>query len=117
MAMLISNRAEPVCVVRPNLDHRPRLQSWCVNDLIPIRLAETRLQATDDFCFEGPPGNGRFLSQPTMKLLRQANADHPTPRAFHQRKASDDRSKGNPDNQATNGGNGETPHRTEPTAQ
>jgi hypothetical protein len=47
-----------------------------------------------------------------MKLFRQANADHPTPRAFHQRKASDDRSKGDPDNQASNGskrdGHGDT---------
>jgi len=26
----------------------------------------------------------RFLSQPTMKLFRKANTDHPTPRAFLQ---------------------------------
>ncbi len=38
------------------------LQSWCVNDLIPIRLLEARLQAIDDLGFEAPPGNGRFLS-------------------------------------------------------
>jgi len=54
-----------------------------------------------------------FLSQPTMKLFGQAKADHPTPRAFHQHKASDDRSKGDPDNQASNGskrdGHGDTP--------
>ena len=42
----------------------------------------------------------RFLSQPTMKLFGQAKADHPTPRPLHQRKASDGRSKGDPDNQA-----------------
>ena len=55
----------------------------------------------------------RFLSQPTMKLFRQAKTDHLTPRAFHQHKASDDRSKGDPDNQASNGskrdGHGDTP--------
>jgi hypothetical protein len=54
----------------------------------------------------------RFLSQPTMKLLRQANADHPTPRAFHQHKASDDRSKHQANDQASNGskrdGHGDT---------
>jgi hypothetical protein len=48
-----------------------------------------------------------------MKLFGQAKADHPTPRAFHQHKASDDRSKGDPDNQASNGskrdGHGDTP--------
>jgi hypothetical protein len=39
---------------------------------------------------------------------------------LHQGKASDDRSKGNPDNQAGNGGKGDglaTPHRTEPREQ
>jgi hypothetical protein len=55
----------------------------------------------------------RFLSQATMKLFRQPKADHPTPRAFHQHKASDDRSNGDPDNQASNGskrdGHGDTP--------
>jgi hypothetical protein len=55
----------------------------------------------------------RFLSQATMKLLRQAKADHPTPGPSHQRKASDDRSKGDPDHQSDNGGNrdghGDTP--------
>jgi hypothetical protein len=54
----------------------------------------------------------RFLSQPTMKLFGQPQTDHPTPRAFRQNKASDDRSKGNPDNQASNGsksdGHGDT---------
>ena len=48
----------------------------------------------------------RFLSQPTMKFFGQANTDHPTPRAFHQDKASDDGSNGDPDNQASNGSNG-----------
>ena len=85
------------------------LQSWCVND--PIRLLEARLQAIDDFRFEAPPSNGRFLSQPTMKLFGQAKADRPPPRAFHQRKAS--RSKGKADNQSDNDCNrdahGDTP--------
>ena len=54
-------------------------------------IAETRLQATDDFRFEAPPGNGRFLSQPTMKLLRQPQTDHPMSRPpLHQGKASID---------------------------
>jgi hypothetical protein len=75
---------------------------------------EARLQATDDFRFEAALGNGRFLSQPTMKLLRQAKANYPMSRPpFRQRKASDGRSKGNPDNQSDNGGNrdghGDTP--------
>jgi hypothetical protein len=42
-----------------------------------------------------------------MKLLRQANADHPTPRALYQGKASANRSKGKADNQASNSGNGD----------
>ena len=48
-----------------------------------------------------------FLSQPTMKLLRKANADHPTPGVFLPRKASDNSPKGNPDNQSANGGKGD----------
>jgi hypothetical protein len=71
-------------------------------------IAETRLQATDDFRFEAPPGNGRFLSQPTMKLLRQPQTDHPMSRPpLHQGKASNASPKGNPDNQAGNGGKGD----------
>jgi hypothetical protein len=74
-------------------------------------LAEARLQATDDFRFEAPLGNGGFLSQPTMKLSRQSNTDHPTPRPpFRQGKASDGCSKGDPDNQAGNGGKGDGRH-------
>jgi hypothetical protein len=66
---------------------------------------EARLQAIDDFCFEAALSNGRFLSQPTMKLFGQPKADRPPPRAFHQRKAS--RSKGKADNQSDNSGNGD----------
>ena len=84
---------------------RPHLQSWCVND--PIRLLEARLQATDDFRFEAPPGNGRFLSQPMMEVLGQPQIDHPTPRALYQGKGSANRSKGKADNQASNSGNGD----------
>ena len=74
-------------------------------------IAETRLQATDDFRFEAPPGNGRFLSQPTMKLLRQPQTDHPMSRPpLHQGKASNASPKGNPDNQAGNGGKGDDGH-------
>jgi len=55
----------------------------------------------------------RFLSQPTMKLFGQAKADHPTPRAFHQHKASDDCSKDQANDQSGNGskrdGHGDTP--------
>jgi hypothetical protein len=40
----------------------------------------------------------RFISQPTVKLLRKANADHPTPGVFHPPKASDNRPNGDPDN-------------------
>ena len=55
-----------------------------------------------------PPGNGRFLSQPTMKLLRQPQTDHPMSRPpLHQGKASNASPKGNPDNQAGNGGKGD----------
>src|SRR5260370_38511822 len=72
-----------------------------------ISAAETRLQAIDDFRFEAPPGNGRFLSQPTMKLLRQPQTDHPMSRPpLHQGKASNASPKGNPDNQAGKGGKG-----------
>jgi hypothetical protein len=71
-------------------------------------IAETRLQAIDDFRFEAPPGNGRFLSQPTMKLLRQPQTDHPMSRPpLHQGKASNASPKGNPDNQVGNGGKGD----------
>jgi len=45
----------------------------------------------------------RFLSQPTMKFFRQANTDHPTPRALHQGKASDSRSKDQANDQSGNG--------------
>jgi hypothetical protein len=66
------------------------------------------LQATDDFRFEAAHMIRRFLSQPTMKLFRQAKADHPMSRPpLHRRKASDNHSKGDPDNQADNGGNGD----------
>jgi hypothetical protein len=72
------------------------------------------LQATDDFRFEAPLGNGRFLSQPTMKLFWQPKANHPMSRPpFRQGKASDGCSKGDPDNQADQGrnrdGHGDTP--------
>jgi hypothetical protein len=74
-------------------------------------LAEARLQATDDFRFEAPLGNGRFLSQPTMKLLGQSQTDHPMSRPpFRQGKASDGCSKGDPDNQSGNGGKGDGRH-------
>src|SRR4029453_7661413 len=87
---------------------QPHLQSWCVNDLIPIWLAEARLQATDDFRFEAPLGNGSFLSQPTMKLLRQPKADHPMSRPpLRQGKASDGCSKHQANDQSGNGGNGD----------
>jgi hypothetical protein len=50
----------------------------------------------------------RFLSQPTMKFFRQANTDHPMSRPpLHHGEASDSRSKGDPNNQADNGGNGD----------
>jgi hypothetical protein len=66
------------------------------------------LQATDDFRFEAAHMIRRFLSQPTMKLFRKANADHPMSRPpLHHGEASDTRSKGDPDNQADNGGNGD----------
>jgi hypothetical protein len=68
---------------------------------------EARLQTSDDFRFEAPPGNGCFLSQPMMELFRQPQTDHPTPRALHQRKASANRSKGKANNQSGNGGNGD----------
>jgi hypothetical protein len=66
--------------------------------------------------FEAAPGNGRFFSQPTMKLLGQANADHPTPGVFHPRKASDGRSKRDPDNQSGHSGKGDG-HGDTPTDQ
>jgi hypothetical protein len=68
-------------------------------------IAEARLQAIDDFRFEAAHVIRRFLSQPTMKLLRQANADHPTPGAFHQRKASASHSNHQANDQSDNGGN------------
>jgi len=43
-------------------------------------LAEARLQATDDLGFEAPLGNGRFLSQPTMKFFGQSQTDQPMSR-------------------------------------
>jgi hypothetical protein len=61
---------------------------------------EARFQAIDDFRFEAAHVIRRFISQATMKLLGQANADHPTPGVFHPRKASDGRSKRDPDNQS-----------------
>jgi hypothetical protein len=70
-------------------------------------LAEARLQATDDFRFEAPLGNGGFLSQPTMEFFRQAKANYPMSRP---RKAGDGCSKGDPDNQAGNGGKGDGRH-------
>jgi hypothetical protein len=70
-------------------------------------IAEARLQATDDFRFEAPPGNGRFLSQPMMEVLGQPQTDHPTPRALHQRKASDNSPNHQANNQSGNGGNGD----------
>jgi hypothetical protein len=71
-------------------------------------LAEAPLQATDDFRFEAPLGNGRFLSQPTMKLLGQSQTDHPMSRPpFRQGKAGDGRSKHQANDQSGNGGNGD----------
>jgi hypothetical protein len=76
-------------------------------------LAEGRLQAIDDLRFKAPLGNGRFLSQPTMEFFGQPKADHPTPRAFHQDKASDGCSKHQANDQSGNGskrdGHGDTP--------
>jgi hypothetical protein len=77
-------------------------------------LAEARLQTSDDFRFEAPPGNGCFLSQPMMEVLGQPKADHPTPRALYQGKASAKRSKGKADNQSDNGGNGDAHGDTPP---
>jgi hypothetical protein len=46
-----------------------------------------------------------------MKLLGQSQTDHPMSRPpFRQGKASDGRSKGDPDNQASNGGKGDGRH-------
>ena len=56
----------------------------------------------------------RFLSQPTMKLFGQAKADHPTPRALHQGKTSDSRSKHQANDQSGNGGNGDGHGNTPP---
>jgi hypothetical protein len=77
-------------------------------------MAEARLQATDDLGFEAAHMIRRFLSQPTMEFFRQAKANNPMSRPpFHQGKASDNRSNGDPDNQAGNGnnddGHGDTP--------
>jgi hypothetical protein len=76
-------------------------------------MAEARLQATDDLGFEAAHMIRRFLSQPTMEFFRQAKANNPMSRPpFHQGKASDNRSNGDPDNQAggNNGdGHGDTP--------
>jgi hypothetical protein len=67
---------------------------------------EARLQATDDFRFEAPPGNGRLLSQATMKLFGQAKTNNPMSRpSFHQDKASDDRSYRQADDETSDNGN------------
>jgi hypothetical protein len=68
---------------------------------------EARLQATDDLGFEAALIIGCCFTQPTMKLLRQAKADHPmSQRAFHQRKASDDRSNRQADDETSDNGKG-----------
>src|SRR5262245_56724687 len=55
----------------------------------------------------------RFFAEPTMKLLRQSNADHATPGMLHQGKASDNGSGHEAENQSDEGGNcgahGDTP--------
>src|SRR5262245_53852051 len=55
----------------------------------------------------------RFFAEPTMKLLRQSNADHPAPGMLHQGKASDNGSGHEAENQSDEGGNcgahGDTP--------
>jgi hypothetical protein len=78
------------------------LQSWCVNDL---RLVEAPFQAIDDFCFEAARMIRRFLSQPTMKLPGQANADHPMS-PLHQRKDSDNHSNCQADGESSDNGKG-----------
>src|SRR5258707_12888316 len=50
-------------------------------------IAEARLQAIDDFRFVAPLGNGRFLSQPTMKLFGEPTAYRPPPTPSHHRKS------------------------------
>src|SRR5207245_69304 len=70
-------------------------------------ILEARLQASNHFRFEAPSGNGRFFSQPTIEFFRQAKADHPTPRAFHQRKASDNYSNRQANDEADNDGKGD----------
>jgi hypothetical protein len=59
----------------------------------------------------------RFLSQPTMKLFRKANTDHPMSRPpLHHGEASDSRSKGDPIIRPTTAATVmvmATPHRTE----
>src|SRR5262249_36357665 len=89
------------------------LQSWCLDDLISIQLAEARLQAIDDFRFEAAHMIRRFFAQATMKLFGQANTDHPTPGVLHQRKASDNYSSHQAENHSDEGGNcgahGDTP--------
>jgi len=55
----------------------------------------------------------RFFAEPTMKLLRQSNADHPTPGMLHQGKASDNGSGREAENQSDEGdkcgAHGDTP--------
>jgi hypothetical protein len=66
------------------------------------------LQTSDDFRFEAPPGNGCFLSQPTMEFFRQAKANNPMSRPpLHQGKASDNSPNHQANNQSDNGGNGD----------
>src|SRR5262249_11853349 len=76
-------------------------------------VAEARLQATEHFRFEAAHMIPRFFAKPTMKLLRQSNADHPTPGMLHQGKASDNGSGHEAENQSDEGGNcgahGDTP--------
>src|SRR5262245_3931645 len=76
-------------------------------------IAEARLQATEHFRFEAAHMIPRFFAEPTMKLLRQSNADHPTPGMLHQGKASDNGSGHEAENQSDEGGNcgahGDTP--------
>jgi hypothetical protein len=67
---------------------------------------EARLQSIDDFRFEAAHVIRGFLSQATMKLLRQANADNPMSRPpLHQDKASDNRSYRQADDETSDNGN------------
>jgi hypothetical protein len=83
-------------------------------------IAETCLQAIDDFSLEAAHVIRGFISQATMKLPRKANADHPMSQlAFHQDKASENSPNDDPDNQASNGnkgdGHGDTTSNREPS--